>query len=144
MNSTNFANPEDLDILWTGAKYALTNQVDLTGAYYRYIQNDFNTTACTANKTAPYPGYAPQGASSSKCAGNLNAVSFMVDYHPWNASISMPARCTPKSTAAWPTVICTPTILTRQSACASSSDIFERNALPTSFQARRAWSFLFA
>ena len=83
VNSTNFTNPENLAILWTGAKYALTNQIDLVGGYYRYIQNDFNTTACTANKTAPYPGYAPQGASSSKCAGNLNAVSFMVDYHPW-------------------------------------------------------------
>jgi predicted porin len=83
VNSTNFVHPENLYILWTGAKYALTDQIDVTGAYYRYIQNNFNTTACGPNTTAPYPGYAPQGASSSKCAGNLNAVSFMVDYRPW-------------------------------------------------------------
>jgi predicted porin len=85
VNSTNFTDPENLYILWTGAKYALTNQIDLTGAYYRYIQSNFNTSAtpCGPNTTAPYPGYAPQGANSSKCAGNLNAVSFMIDYRPW-------------------------------------------------------------
>jgi predicted porin len=83
VTSTAFVNTENLDILWTGAKYALTNQIDVTGGYYRYIQNDYNTSACGRNTTAPYPGYAPQGSSSSKCAGNLNAVSFMVDYRPW-------------------------------------------------------------
>jgi predicted porin len=86
VTSTNYNKALDFDILWTGVKYAVTDRVDLTGAYYLYIQNDFRdntaTESCAANTTAPAPGFSPQGTSSSKCQGYLNAFSAMVDYHP--------------------------------------------------------------
>ena len=36
---------------WVGAKYAITPQLDVTGAYYYQQQSDFNTTACTGVNT---------------------------------------------------------------------------------------------
>jgi predicted porin len=86
VNSTNYNKALDFDILWTGVKYAITDRVDLTGAYYLYIQHDFRdspaTESCAGNTTAPAPGYSPQGTASSKCQGYMNAFSAMVDYRP--------------------------------------------------------------
>ncbi|MDE3174679.1 MAG: porin [Pseudomonadota bacterium] len=84
VNSTNYTNPLHFDILWTGVKYAINDRLDITGAYYLYIQHDFNTAAnqCGPNMTAPAPGYAPQGTAGGKCAGYLNALSAMIDYRP--------------------------------------------------------------
>ena len=36
---------------WVGAKYAITPQLDVTGAYYYQQQSDFNPTACTYGNT---------------------------------------------------------------------------------------------
>ena len=79
-------NPSKFEVLWTGVKYAITDRLDLTGAYYLYIQHDFtnNATAstCAPNTTAPAPGFAPLGTKSSACQGYLNAFSAMLDYRP--------------------------------------------------------------
>ncbi len=86
ITTTSYTKPLNFDVLWTGAKYALTDRLDLVGAYYLYIQQDFNSTVtattCAANTTVAAPGYAPLGTSSSKCKGYENAFSFMVDYRP--------------------------------------------------------------
>ncbi len=73
-------------IAWTGVKYAVLPNLDATAAYYEIFQNNYNTTACGPNTTlvsgAP-KGTPPQGANSSKCAGNEPVVAFMLDYRPW-------------------------------------------------------------
>jgi len=78
----------NFDVLWTGAKYAVTPQLDLVGAYYLYIQQDYNPTVtaatCAPNTAPAYTGstFAPLGTESSKCKGYENAFSFLVDYRP--------------------------------------------------------------
>jgi predicted porin len=60
-----------LQVFWTGVRYSITSNLDVGGAYYRYNQNDYNTSACTGSGV---------NTSSSKCAGTQNAVSAMIDY----------------------------------------------------------------
>lgn len=86
INFTNYTNPLNFDVLWTGVKYAINDRLDVTGAYYLYIQHDFNTTTdattCGPNPTPAAPGFTPQGTKSGKCLGYLNAFSAMVDWRP--------------------------------------------------------------
>jgi predicted porin len=56
-----------LQVMWTGVKYAVRDDVDVIGAYYHYIQDSFFTTPCF-------------GPEHSQCAGTLDAVSFAVDW----------------------------------------------------------------
>ena len=57
-------------MFWAGGKYALTQNLEFTLAYYGYHQDAYATGA-------------ESGCSSivsSKCSGELNAVSGLVDY----------------------------------------------------------------
>jgi len=56
-----------LQIMWTGMKYAVTDDVDVIAAYYHYIQDSWFTTPCF-------------GQEHSQCAGTLHAVSAAVDW----------------------------------------------------------------
>jgi len=80
------AKPLKFEVLWTGVKYALNERVDIAGAYYLYVQHDFNNNAtpatCANNIVAPAPGYVPLGTTSNKCRGYMNAFSAMIDYRP--------------------------------------------------------------
>ena len=73
INNTNINNTafsihrRILQIFWTGAKYAVTDNVDLTGAYYHYNQDSFGAVGCST-------------AAKSTCSGTLDAVSFVVDW----------------------------------------------------------------
>jgi predicted porin len=76
INSTNINNAafgvnglgdRILQIMWTGVKYAVTDDVDVIGAYYHYIQDSFFTTPCF-------------GQEHSQCAGTLDAFSAAVDW----------------------------------------------------------------
>ena len=71
VNSTAYNNNKILRVFWTGAKYAVRDDVDVAGAFYHYHQNDYHTGACTDG-----------GLSASSCAGTLNALSAMIDYRP--------------------------------------------------------------
>src|SRR5271165_3435066 len=71
VNSTAYDNNKILRVFWTGAKYAVRDDIDVAGAFYHYYQNDYNTSACTDS-----------GLSASSCAGTLNALSAMIDYRP--------------------------------------------------------------
>ena len=84
ITSTAFVNNEIFQIFWTGAKYSILNNLDVTGAYYYYNQNNYSLagTNCGPNTTAPAPGYAPQGAANSKCAGTMDAFSALIDWKP--------------------------------------------------------------
>ena len=46
-NFTNYNVNRIAPYFWVGAKYAITPQIDVTGAYYYQQQSDFNTSACT-------------------------------------------------------------------------------------------------
>jgi len=85
-NFTNFTVPRIAPYFWVGAKYAITPQLDVTGAYYYLQQTDFNTTACTTvNSTFTEPNghkFTITTPSSNKCAGTEDAFSALIDYRP--------------------------------------------------------------
>jgi len=71
INNTNFTNERVLQTAWIGARYSITPALDLSGAYYHEWQNSFATGAnvgCT-------------DARASQCAGSLDAVSLVLDWH---------------------------------------------------------------
>jgi predicted porin len=57
-----------LQIGWGGARWSVTPDFDLTGAYYGYWQKSFNGNGCT-------------NASAASCAGTLADISLVADYH---------------------------------------------------------------
>jgi hypothetical protein len=59
--------------MWTGAKYAVTDKLDVMAAYYHYAQNSYFGTATG--------GPAPcSGSEHSQCAGTFNAISGVIDW----------------------------------------------------------------
>jgi predicted porin len=67
ITNTAYNNNKILHIFWGGVKYAITDALDITGAYYHYIQENYATVACS-------------NISSSKCSGTLDAISAVVDW----------------------------------------------------------------
>jgi predicted porin len=67
ITQTAFPNNEHLQIMWTGARYAITSTLDAGIAYYHYDQNSYGKAFCNS----PVAG---------TCSGQLNAVSFNVDW----------------------------------------------------------------
>src|SRR5580658_6569419 len=67
VNDAAFAIKRDLQVFWTGAKYAVTSDLDLMAAYYHEQQNSFSGNGCS-------------DASLTSCSGQLDAVSLVVDY----------------------------------------------------------------
>jgi predicted porin len=77
INNTNINNmafsagDKLFQVFWTGVKYSVTDNLDVTGAYYHYDQPTFGApTNC-----------APAGsATPATCHGTFDAVSFVVDW----------------------------------------------------------------
>ena len=77
INNTNISNTafspsagfgdKHLQVVWTGIKYGVTDDLDLIGAYYHYYQGSYFTTNCSSQAHA-------------QCAGTFNAVSALVDW----------------------------------------------------------------
>jgi predicted porin len=65
-----YYNEKTLQVFWGGVKWALSPELELTGAYYGYKQNSFVTGKDAGCATTV----------SSGCSGNLNAVSALIDY----------------------------------------------------------------
>jgi predicted porin len=64
-------------LVWTGAKYAITDSLDVTGAYYHVWQNDFSgglAPAGTVNTCAQV------STIQSSCAGSIDAASILLDW----------------------------------------------------------------
>jgi predicted porin len=57
--------------IWTGAKYGITRDLDIIGAYYHYIQNQY--VISTGATCAP-------AAVNSRCAGWFDAYSMVLDW----------------------------------------------------------------
>ncbi|MGH8200681.1 MAG: porin [Steroidobacteraceae bacterium] len=71
VEDNNLDSPKVVQIWWSGAKYAVGGQTDLTAAWYHQLQNDFRVPAACS---------AAAGFRSS-CAGTLNEFSLYVDHH---------------------------------------------------------------
>jgi predicted porin len=70
ISSTAFnAGDKLFNVFWTGVKYAVTDQLDLIGAYYHYDQPTFSAPANCGAAVIP-----------ATCHGTLDAVSFVVDW----------------------------------------------------------------
>ncbi|SHN78341.1 Outer membrane protein (porin) [Bradyrhizobium erythrophlei] len=70
INNTAFsAGDKSLHVFWTGVKYAITNNLDVTGAYYHYDQPAFGALVNCANS-----------AAFANCRGTFDAVSFVADW----------------------------------------------------------------
>ena len=77
INSTAFnGGNKILQLLWFGAKYALTDSLDVTGAYYHEWQNDFS--GGVANAAGGTCAVATTALAS--CAGTLDAASVVLDW----------------------------------------------------------------
>jgi predicted porin len=70
INSTAFnAGDKLFNVFWTGVKYSVTDNLDLTGAYYHYDQPAFGAAVnCTV------------AAAFANCHGTFDAVSFVADW----------------------------------------------------------------
>jgi predicted porin len=74
-NNTSFTTDRILQIFWTGARYAVRPDLELSIGYYHEEQNSFQGgTPATLNA-----GHCSD-ASLSQCSGQLDAVSFLADY----------------------------------------------------------------
>jgi predicted porin len=70
INSAAFnAGDKLLHVFWTGAKYAVTDNLDLIGAYYHYTQPTFGAFVNCTNPSA-----------FANCHGTFDAVSLVVDW----------------------------------------------------------------
>jgi predicted porin len=73
INNTNInniaysAHDKILQVLWTGARYSVTDNLDVIGAYYHYNQNSFGAVSCSS-------------AALSTCSGTFDAISFAADW----------------------------------------------------------------
>jgi predicted porin len=59
-------------VMWTGVKYGVSEELDVMGAYYHYIQNSYFGTA---NGSAPC-----SGGEHPQCAGTFDAISVAIDW----------------------------------------------------------------
>ena len=70
INSTAFnAGDKLFHVFWTGVKYAVTDNLDVIGAYYHYDQPAFGA-----------PVNCADAAAFANCHGTLDAVSFVIDW----------------------------------------------------------------
>ena len=67
-------------VMWTGARYAITDDLDVPAGYYHYVQNTYATASC-ANPTAHL-----------QCEGTFDAVSAVIDWRflpKWDAYLGI-------------------------------------------------------
>jgi predicted porin len=70
---TAYAIPKTMNVYWAGARYALTDQIDLAAAFYWQQQNAYSAKVCAGTGIH---------TSSSACAGAMEALSLLIDYKP--------------------------------------------------------------
>jgi predicted porin len=73
ISTTTYNKDKVLQVVWAGARYSLTQSVDLVGAYYHYDQNAFATGASVTN-------CAITSVANSSCAGTQDVGSFLIDW----------------------------------------------------------------
>jgi predicted porin len=74
---------EIFQVVWTGAKYGITRDLDIIGAYYVYFQNQYTNNVGNVCASA---------GAHSQCAGTMNMVSAVLDWRflpKWDAYIGL-------------------------------------------------------
>jgi predicted porin len=98
VQSNAFVKPEDLQVLWVGAKYGILSNLDAAVGYYHEWQNNYDatptkvtngTTYCAAfssqtggHNVVTTGGAIGQGTVKGDCAGHTDVVSAMLDWRP--------------------------------------------------------------
>ncbi len=83
INNANFPVNEIKQLAYVGARYSLTDALDVAAAYYHEWQNDFSNGAATRNQaaaTAPAFTCAQVSTVSSRCQGTKDTVSTVLDW----------------------------------------------------------------
>jgi len=81
ISATNFigtpgnGTDKHLQIMWIGAKYSVTENVEVTAAYYHYIQSNYLVPTASKNCTGVFGN-----EGNGDCAGTLDAISALVDW----------------------------------------------------------------
>jgi predicted porin len=84
-----FPIPKVVQAIYVGGKYAVLSNLDLVAGYYHFWQNDYRgstatavgSNSCLPNTSTSGP-FLLKGTASSKCAGDEDAISGMIDYRP--------------------------------------------------------------
>jgi predicted porin len=82
ITTTAYSTPSNFYAFWAGAKYAINDRLDVTGAYYLYYQPSFTHPGDSCAAAKPNVLGNVVGTASGRCAGYENAFSAMVDYRP--------------------------------------------------------------
>jgi len=69
-SNTAYTSNKTLEVVWAGAKWAITPEFEVTGSYYGYRQKAFATGANAGCDTS----------ANAACKGQLNAFSLLADY----------------------------------------------------------------
>jgi predicted porin len=75
-------------VFWAGVRYAITKDLDITGAYYGYRQNGYLTSGAAAGSLINVAGGANGGITggacntsvSAGCSGTMDAASIALDW----------------------------------------------------------------
>jgi predicted porin len=69
INNTSYSFKDKiLQIVWAGARYAVTDSLDVAAAYYHQDQNNYTALDCTI------------ATAHAQCAGTMDAASFLIDW----------------------------------------------------------------
>jgi predicted porin len=71
VSDTSYDTPKIVQVYWTGARYAVLPNLELTAAYYGYHQSAYGTGNQVGCSTSAH----------SACSGSFEAFSFDADYH---------------------------------------------------------------
>jgi len=71
VTNNTYINPKTVKVYWTGVRYTVIPNLDLTAAYYGYHQNAYGTGTQAGCTTIAH----------STCSGSFDAFSFDADYH---------------------------------------------------------------
>ncbi len=81
INNTNFAVKEIKQLAWVGARYSLTDSLDVAAAYYHEWQNDFSGGIANNNQAGqPKNTCAEVSTSGAKCNGTKDSGAVVVDW----------------------------------------------------------------
>jgi predicted porin len=75
--NTTYNNDKVLQVVWAGARYSITDSVDVVGAYYHYDQNNFASGSAATSLTT---GCSISSGYQTSCAGTQDVASFLVDW----------------------------------------------------------------
>ena len=83
VNSANYNVHRVLNTFWTGFRWSVLSNLDVSMGFYYQAQNNYNFTVNAHGVTiaASCTGAGPY-VSSPKCAGGQSAVSLLIDYRP--------------------------------------------------------------